>query len=127
MLRKTTRGLYPAPEAVLAAMAEGALVDFDTALRIESRYLARIFCGSTARAMVSAFFFDLNAIKSGRSRPPGVPPGRPQKVGVLGAGMMGAGIAWANASRGIATVLKDVSLDKAGPARRTARRWRAGA
>ncbi|HJV60664.1 MAG TPA: 3-hydroxyacyl-CoA dehydrogenase NAD-binding domain-containing protein [Albitalea sp.] len=113
MLRKTTRGLYPAPEAALSAMVEGALVDFDTALRIESRYLARIMTGPVARAMTSAFFFDLNAIKSGRSRPKDVPRSRPLKVGVLGAGMMGAGIAWANASRGIATVLKDVSLEKA--------------
>jgi 3-hydroxyacyl-CoA dehydrogenase/enoyl-CoA hydratase/3-hydroxybutyryl-CoA epimerase len=113
MLRKTTRGLYPAPEAALAVMVEGALVDFDTALRIESRYLARLATGVNARAMISAFFFDLNAIKSGRSRPAGVPRSRPSKVGVLGAGMMGAGIAWANASRGIATVLKDVDLAKA--------------
>ena len=113
MLRKSTRGLYPAPEAALSAMVEGSLVDFDTALRIESRYLAKILTGRNARAMVSAFFFDLNAIKSGRSRPPGVPRSQPQKVGVLGAGMMGAGIAWANASRGIATVLKDVSAEKA--------------
>lgn len=113
MLRKTTRGLYPAPEAALSAMVEGASVDFDTALRIESRYLARLMTGVNARSMISAFFFDLNAIKSGRSRPKDVPRRTPAKVGVLGAGMMGAGIAWANASRGIPTVLKDVSLDKA--------------
>ncbi|HEX6706113.1 MAG TPA: 3-hydroxyacyl-CoA dehydrogenase NAD-binding domain-containing protein [Albitalea sp.] len=113
MLRKTTRGLYPAPEAAMAVMAEGSLVDFDTALRIESRYLAQVASGATARSMIQAFFFDLNAVKSGRSRPRDVPRSRPLKVGVLGAGMMGAGIAWANASRGIATVLKDVSLDKA--------------
>jgi 3-hydroxyacyl-CoA dehydrogenase/enoyl-CoA hydratase/3-hydroxybutyryl-CoA epimerase len=113
MLRKTTRGLYPAAEAILSAMVEGSLVDVDTALRIESRRLAKIAAGRTARAMVSAFFFDMNAVRSGRSRPSGVPKSRPLKVGVLGAGMMGAGIAWANASRGIATVLKDVTLDKA--------------
>jgi 3-hydroxyacyl-CoA dehydrogenase/enoyl-CoA hydratase/3-hydroxybutyryl-CoA epimerase len=113
MLRKTTRGLYPAPETALAVMAEGALVDYDTALRIESRALARLACGVNARSMISAFFFDLNAIKSGQSRPKDVPRSQPLKVGVLGAGMMGAGIAWANASRGIATVLKDVSLAKA--------------
>jgi 3-hydroxyacyl-CoA dehydrogenase/enoyl-CoA hydratase/3-hydroxybutyryl-CoA epimerase len=113
MLRKATRGLYPAPEAALAAMVEGSLVDVDTALRIESRRLARIVTGANARAMVSAFFFDLNAVKSGRSRPAGVPPSRPLKVGVLGAGMMGAGIAWANASRGIPTVLKDVTREQA--------------
>jgi 3-hydroxyacyl-CoA dehydrogenase/enoyl-CoA hydratase/3-hydroxybutyryl-CoA epimerase len=113
MLRKTTRGLYPAPEAAMAAMVEGAMVDYDTALRIESRHLAKVATGAIARAMVSAFFFDLNAIKSGRTRPRDVPRSKPAKVGVLGAGMMGAGIAWANASRGIATVLKDVSLEKA--------------
>ena len=113
MLRKTTRGLYPAPEAALAVMVEGASVDVDTALRIESRYLARLMTGRNARAMIGAFFFDLNAIKSGRSRPRDVPRGKPVKVGVIGAGMMGAGIAWANASRGLATVLKDVSIEKA--------------
>src|SRR5262249_33814304 len=113
MLRKTTRGLYPAAEAILSAMVEGSLVDVDTALRIESRWLAKIAGGRTARALVSAFFFDMNAVKAGRSRPDRVPKSPPLKVGVLGAGMMGAGIAWANASRGIATVLKDVTLDKA--------------
>jgi 3-hydroxyacyl-CoA dehydrogenase / enoyl-CoA hydratase / 3-hydroxybutyryl-CoA epimerase len=113
MLRKTTRGLYPAPEAALCVMVEGAQVDFDTALRLESRALAQLMTGTNARSMISAFFFDLNAIKSGRSRPKAVPRSKPLKVGVLGAGMMGAGIAWANASKGIATVLKDVSLEKA--------------
>jgi len=113
MLRKTTRGRYPAPEAALSAMVEGAMVDFDTALRIESRYLARIMTSQVARNMVSTFFFDLNAIKSGKSRPTASERFKPAKVGILGAGMMGAGIAWAQASRGIATVLKDVSLEKA--------------
>ena len=113
MLTKKTRGLYPAPEACLAAMVEGAQVDFDTALRIESRHLARLMTHPVARNMISAFFFDLNAIKSGRSRPKDVPRWKPERVGILGAGMMGAGIAHANASRGIACVVKDVSLSKA--------------
>jgi len=113
LLKKQTRGLYPAPEAILACMVEGALVDMDTALRIESRYLAPLLTGTNAKAMISAFFFDLNAIKSGQSRPQGFPAFKPQKVGVLGAGMMGAGIAYAQASRGIATVLKDVNQDQA--------------
>jgi 3-hydroxyacyl-CoA dehydrogenase/enoyl-CoA hydratase/3-hydroxybutyryl-CoA epimerase len=69
--------------------------------------------GANAKAMISAFFFDMNAVKSGRSRPKDVPRSRPAKVGVLGAGMMGAGIAWANASRSIPTVLKDLSLARA--------------
>ena len=113
MLKQKTRGLYPAPHAALAAMVEGAQVDFDTALRIESRYLASLMASPVTKNMVNTFFFNLNAIKSGQSRPKNVARYKPQKVGILGAGMMGAGIAYAQASRGIATVLKDVSLEKA--------------
>jgi len=113
MLAKKTHGLYPAPAACLAAMVEGAQVDFDTALRIESRHLASLMTGPVARNMISAFFFDLNAIKSGRSRPKDVARWKPQRVGILGAGMMGAGVAHAFASRGVACVLKDVNLAKA--------------
>ncbi|HQR97776.1 MULTISPECIES: 3-hydroxyacyl-CoA dehydrogenase NAD-binding domain-containing protein [unclassified Polaromonas] len=113
VLKQKTRGLYPAPEYALAAMVEGAQVDFDTALRIESRYLARLIVSPVAKNMINTFFFNMNAIKSGRSRPKDVPRYKPQKVGLLGAGMMGAGIAYAQASRGISTVLRDVSQDKA--------------
>jgi len=107
MLRKKTRGLLPAPEYALACMVEGALVDFDTALRIESRYLARLWTGPVARNLINTFFFNMNAIKAGGSRPAAVPRHRVQKVGVLGAGMMGAGIAYAQARKGIQTVLLD--------------------
>lgn len=119
MLKQKTRGLYPAPEAALAAMAEGAMVDYDTATRIESRYLAKLIVSPVARNMINTFFFNMNAIKSGQSRPgPSTGSGRtekykPRKVGILGAGMMGAGIAYAQASRGIETVLEDVSLENA--------------
>ncbi|RYF17691.1 MAG: 3-hydroxyacyl-CoA dehydrogenase [Comamonadaceae bacterium] len=113
VLKQKTRGLYPAPEYALAAMVEGAQVDFDTALRIESRYLARLIVSPVAKNMINTFFFNLNAIKAGQSRPKWEGRFQPRKVGILGAGMMGAGIAYAQASRGIATVLKDVSLDKA--------------
>jgi 3-hydroxyacyl-CoA dehydrogenase/enoyl-CoA hydratase/3-hydroxybutyryl-CoA epimerase len=113
MLKQKTRGLYPAPEAALAAMVEGAQVDFDTALRIESRHLAKLIVSPVAKNMINTFFFNLNAIKGGQSRPKVEGKFKPQKVGILGAGMMGGGIAYAQASRGIATVLKDVSQDKA--------------
>ena len=113
MLAAKSRGLYPAAQAILEAMVEGALVDYDTATRIESRKLARIMTGQTARNMIQAFFYDLNAIKAGKARPQGVPPWKPKRVGVIGAGMMGAGIAQANASRGIPCVLEDVAIDKA--------------
>jgi 3-hydroxyacyl-CoA dehydrogenase / enoyl-CoA hydratase / 3-hydroxybutyryl-CoA epimerase len=113
VLRQKTRGLYPAVETALAVMVEGAQVDYDTATRIESRALARIMTGQNAKNMITAFFFNLNAIKSGQSRPGAFAKSKPQKVGILGAGMMGAGIAYANAARGIACVLKDVSIEKA--------------
>jgi 3-hydroxyacyl-CoA dehydrogenase / enoyl-CoA hydratase / 3-hydroxybutyryl-CoA epimerase len=113
VLKKQTRGLLPAPEAILACMVEGAMVDMPTALRIESRYLARLMTGANARAMINTFFFNLNAIRGGQSRPGSSPKFRPAIVGVLGAGMMGGGIAYAQASRGIVTVLKDVSQEKA--------------
>ena len=113
MLAAKSRGLYPAAQAILEAMVEGALVDYDTATRIESRKLAKIMTGQTARNMIQAFFYDLNAIKAGKARPQGFAAWKPKRVGVLGAGMMGAGIAQANASRGIPCVLEDVAIDKA--------------
>jgi 3-hydroxyacyl-CoA dehydrogenase/enoyl-CoA hydratase/3-hydroxybutyryl-CoA epimerase len=112
MLAEKTRGLYPAPEAIMAAMVEGAHVDFDTALRIESRYFAKLAVGQVAKNMIS-LFFNRTAIKSGASRPAEVPRWQARRVGILGAGMMGGGIAWANASRAVPCVLKDVTLDKA--------------
>jgi 3-hydroxyacyl-CoA dehydrogenase / enoyl-CoA hydratase / 3-hydroxybutyryl-CoA epimerase len=113
MLNAKTRGLYPAPQAILETMVEGAMVDYDTATRIESRKLAKIMVGQNAKNMITAFFFNLNAIRSGKSRPGEFARWKPGRVGILGAGMMGAGIAHANASRGIACVLKDVSAEKA--------------
>lgn len=113
MLAAKTRGLYPAAHAILETMVEGAQVDYDTATRIESRKLAKVMVGQTTKNMVTAFFFNLNAIRSGKSRPANVPKWKPAKVGVLGAGMMGAGIAHACASRGFACVLKDVDIEKA--------------
>jgi 3-hydroxyacyl-CoA dehydrogenase/enoyl-CoA hydratase/3-hydroxybutyryl-CoA epimerase len=126
LLHARTRGLYPAPQAAMEAMVEGALVDYDTATRIESRKLAQLMVGQNAKNMITAFFFNLNAIKGGAARPAGVPRWKPKKVGVLGAGMMGAGIAHAIASRGMHCVLKDVSADKAAAGREHARKLSAG-
>jgi 3-hydroxyacyl-CoA dehydrogenase/enoyl-CoA hydratase/3-hydroxybutyryl-CoA epimerase len=114
-LRKQLKGApYPAPRAILAAAVEGSQVDFETATRIESRYLVSLVTGQTAKNMIQAFFFDLQHIKSGGSRPEGVPAYSAKKVAVLGAGMMGAGIAYECARSGMEVVLKDVSLDVAG-------------
>jgi 3-hydroxyacyl-CoA dehydrogenase/enoyl-CoA hydratase/3-hydroxybutyryl-CoA epimerase len=112
MLIEKTRGLYPAPEAIMAAAVEGASVDFDTALRVESRYLIKLAVGQVAKNLIT-LFFNRTAIRGGASRPKDVPKWKATKVGILGAGMMGGGIAWANASRGVPCVLKDVTLEQA--------------
>ncbi|MCB0908558.1 MAG: enoyl-CoA hydratase/isomerase family protein, partial [Nocardioidaceae bacterium] len=114
LLRKQLKGAdYPAQRAIMSAAVEGAQVDFDTASRIESRYLTSLITGQNSKNMIQAFFFDLQAISSGSLRPQGVPPYRATKVGVLGAGMMGAGIAYSCARAGMEVVLKDVSADSA--------------
>jgi 3-hydroxyacyl-CoA dehydrogenase/enoyl-CoA hydratase/3-hydroxybutyryl-CoA epimerase len=112
MLIEKTRGLYPAPEAIMAAATEGASVDFDTAMRIESRYMAKLAVGPVAKNMIT-LFFNRTAIRSGASRPKDIPKWKATRVGILGAGMMGGGIAWANALRGVPCVLKDTTLERA--------------
>ncbi|MFV9455578.1 3-hydroxyacyl-CoA dehydrogenase NAD-binding domain-containing protein [Rhodococcus sp. NM-2] len=113
-LRKQTRGAnLPAPIAILAAAVEGSQVDFDTASTIESRYLTELATGQVTKNMIKAFFFDLQHINSGGSRPDGYPMHVVKKAVVLGAGMMGAGIAHVCAKAGIDVVLKDVTPESA--------------
>ena len=114
LLRKQLKGApMPAPKAILAAAVEGAQVDFDTATRIESRYFAQLVTGQVAKNMIQAFFFDLQTITGGGSRPEGIGKTPINKIGVLGAGMMGAGIAYVSAKAGFDVVLKDVNLEAA--------------
>jgi 3-hydroxyacyl-CoA dehydrogenase/enoyl-CoA hydratase/3-hydroxybutyryl-CoA epimerase len=114
LLRKQLKGApMPAPRAILDAAVEGAQVDFDTASRIESRYFTQLVTGQVAKNMIQAFFFDLQHINSGGSRPDGIGQTPIKKVGVLGAGMMGAGIAYVSAKAGFDVVLKDVSIEAA--------------
>jgi 3-hydroxyacyl-CoA dehydrogenase/enoyl-CoA hydratase/3-hydroxybutyryl-CoA epimerase len=110
MLYEKTRGNYPAPERALATMVEGAQVDFATAMRIETRYFTELAVSPVAKNLIGTLWFAMNEIKSGASRPAGFATQSVAKVGILGAGMMGAGIAWACASKGIEVVLKDVNL-----------------
>ncbi|UUU29265.1 3-hydroxyacyl-CoA dehydrogenase NAD-binding domain-containing protein [Streptomyces sp. CA-210063] len=113
-LRKQTGGApYPAPRNILAAAVEGAQVDFETAQVIEARYFVELAAGQTSKNMIQAFFFDLQAVNSGANRPKGFEPRQVRKVAVLGAGMMGAGIAYSCARAGIEVVLKDVSPEAA--------------
>ena len=114
LLRKQLKGaVYPAARAILSAAVEGAQVDFDTASRIESRYLTNLVVNQGSKNMIQAFFFDLQAISSGSLRPQGIEPWKATKVGVLGAGMMGAGIAYVCARAGMEVVLKDVAQEAA--------------
>ncbi len=114
LLRKQLKGAnYPAPRAILAAAVEGAQVDFDTASRIETRYFANLVVNQNAKNMIQAFFFDLQAINSGSLRPQGIEPYKAKKAVVLGAGMMGAGIAYEPAKAGAEVVLKVISVEAA--------------
>jgi 3-hydroxyacyl-CoA dehydrogenase / enoyl-CoA hydratase / 3-hydroxybutyryl-CoA epimerase len=114
LLKKQLKGApMPAPRAILDAAVEGAQVDFDTASRIESRYFTSLVTGQVAKNMIQAFFFDLQHITGGGSRPDGIEPVKISKIGVLGAGMMGAGIAYVSAKAGFDVVLKDVSSEAA--------------
>ncbi|QLY31270.1 3-hydroxyacyl-CoA dehydrogenase NAD-binding domain-containing protein [Nocardia huaxiensis] len=113
-LRKQTKGQnMPAPLAIMSAAVEGAQVDFDSASLIESRYFVSLLTGPVAKNMIQAFFFDLQHINGGGSRPKDVPKREIKKVGVIGAGMMGAGIAYVTAKAGIDVVLKDVTIEAA--------------
>ncbi|MGW0148822.1 3-hydroxyacyl-CoA dehydrogenase NAD-binding domain-containing protein [Streptomyces sp. NPDC003333] len=114
LLRKKTGGApCPAQRNILAAAVESAQVDVDTAFAIEARYLTELVTGQITKNMIQAFFFDRQAVESGAGRPKDVPARTVTRVAVLGAGMMGAGIAYACARAGIDVVLKDVHADAA--------------
>ncbi|MFF5897367.1 3-hydroxyacyl-CoA dehydrogenase NAD-binding domain-containing protein [Streptomyces argenteolus] len=113
-LKKQLAGApMPAPRNIMAAAVEGSQVDFETAQTIEARYFTELVTGQVAKNMIQAFFFDLQAVNSGASRPAGAEERQVRKVAVLGAGMMGAGIAYSCARAGIDVVLKDVSTEAA--------------
>ena len=113
MLHQKTKGVFPAPKAILCAMVEGAMVDFETACRIETRYFVELVCGQVSKNMIKTFWYQLNETKAGVGRPEGVPKRVVKKLGVLGAGMMGAGIAYVAARKGVEVALKDVSVARA--------------
>ncbi len=108
-----TKGLMPAQQAIFACVFDSARVDFDTAQKIEGRYFLSLLLDQTARNMMTAFFVQMEALNRGASRPAGVARRTVNKLGLLGAGQMGAGIATVAAQKGIDVVLKDISQENA--------------
>ncbi|BCG83220.1 3-hydroxyacyl-CoA dehydrogenase NAD-binding domain-containing protein [Mesorhizobium sp. 113-3-3] len=113
ILRRETYGNYPAAAAILKCVYEGLLVPFDTALRIEQRYFTEIMRTKEAAAMIRSLFVSLQELNKGARRPAGVPETKFKKIGILGAGFMGAGIAYVTAKAGIPVVLLDRDMESA--------------
>ncbi|MBS0126189.1 3-hydroxyacyl-CoA dehydrogenase NAD-binding domain-containing protein [Thetidibacter halocola] len=107
MVNGKTKGVYPAAKALLSAVYEGALVPFDTALKIEARWFTNVLMNPSSGAMIRSLFINKEALEKGAVRPADVPDQKVKKLGVLGAGMMGAGIALVSAQAGIEVVLLD--------------------
>jgi len=112
-LREKTRGLLPAPELILDTAVEAIKLTFDTALRIETRNFTALAVSKEAKNLITAFFFQLNQVNGGANRPQNISTSVVSRLGVIGAGMMGQGIANVAAMAGIDVVLKDMSQDAA--------------
>lgn len=113
MVNGKTKGVYPAAKALLSAVYEGALVPFDTALKIEARWFTNVLMNPSSSAMIRSLFVSKEALEKGAVRPADVADQKVKKLGVLGAGMMGAGIALVSAQAGIEVVLIDQTQDAA--------------
>ncbi|RWB75530.1 3-hydroxyacyl-CoA dehydrogenase NAD-binding domain-containing protein [Mesorhizobium sp.] len=113
ILRRETYGNYPAAAAILKCVYEGLLVPFDTGLKIEQRYFTEIMQTRQAAAMIRSLFISLQELNKGARRPAGVPDTKFKKIGILGAGFMGAGIAYVTAKAGIPVVLLDRDMEAA--------------
>lgn len=114
LLRKQLKGApYPAPVAIMSAAVEGAALDFDSARTVERRYFGELVASQTAKNMIRAFFFDLQTANGLTAKAAKNLDKPVEKITVLGAGMMGAAIAYVSAKAGLEVVLKDVSLEAA--------------
>ena len=113
MLRDKTFDNYPAQRFIMSAVYEGLLVDFDTALKIETRYFVRVLNDPTSRNMIRTLFHSMQDLGKGARRPANEPPTEVKRLGVLGAGVMGAGIAYVSAQAGIDVTLIDTTEERA--------------
>ena len=113
MINGKTQGAFPAAKALLSAIYEGALVDFDNALKIEARWFTHVLMNPSSSAMIRSLFINKQALEKGAARPQGVENQSVKKIGVLGAGMMGAGIALVSAQAGMEVVLVDSDQEAA--------------
>jgi 3-hydroxyacyl-CoA dehydrogenase/enoyl-CoA hydratase/3-hydroxybutyryl-CoA epimerase len=113
MANAKAHGNYPAITHIMSCLFEGCLLDIDNALQVESRYFAACIVSQVSKNMIGTLWYQLNAIKKGQSRPANQPQGKVKKVGILGAGMMGAGIAYVSAKAGIDVVLLDTTQENA--------------
>ena len=113
MANQKSHGNYPAITHIMSCVFEGCMVDIDTGLEIESRYFAACVLSPESKNMINTLWTQLNSIKKGQSRPDGFERYKTKKVGVLGAGMMGAGIAYVSAKAGMDVVLLDRDIESA--------------
>ncbi|MGH1414102.1 MAG: 3-hydroxyacyl-CoA dehydrogenase NAD-binding domain-containing protein [Pelagimonas sp.] len=113
MVNGKTQGVYPAAKAMLSAVYEGAMVPFDTALKIEARWFVNVLMNPSSGNMIRSLFINKEALDKGAVRPADVSDQSVKKVGVLGAGMMGAGISLVSAQAGIEVVLIDQTQEAA--------------
>lgn len=110
MANQKSHGNYPAITHIMSCVFEGCIVDIDTGLELESRFFAACVLSPESRNMIGTLWTQLNNIKKGQSRPDGFEHYKTKKVGILGAGMMGAGIAYVSAKAGLDVVLLDTEL-----------------
>jgi 3-hydroxyacyl-CoA dehydrogenase/enoyl-CoA hydratase/3-hydroxybutyryl-CoA epimerase len=113
MLMDKTKGNYPAPLEIMACVYEGLQVNIDRALAIEARHFVKVATSKVAKNLIQTMFLGMNEANKGASRPKDIPKTDVKKLGILGAGMMGAGIAYVAAQAGIEVILKDVSIEAA--------------
>jgi 3-hydroxyacyl-CoA dehydrogenase/enoyl-CoA hydratase/3-hydroxybutyryl-CoA epimerase len=113
ILRRETNMNYPGAQAILKCVYEGLLVPFDTGLKIEQRYFTQVLRSTEAGMMIRSLFISLQELNKGARRPANAEPTNIRKVGVVGAGFMGAGIAYVTAKAGLNVVLLDRDMEAA--------------